>query len=181
MISEVISDPGFVLATRWILGAVFLTAVVHKLKAPAAFAGTLRAYRLLPEAFTSFAAFVVIGVESFTVILLIVNRPLGSVLAFTLMMAYAFAMGVNILRGRRDIDCGCVGPALRQTLSGWLVLRNFGFAVLAALTFLSEPTVRELTIVDFVTAILAAITFSLIYSTANRLSTIAARYRRQHA
>ena len=51
------------------------------------------------------------------------------VAAAALLAAYGAAIGVNLARGRRHIDCGCVGPAARRPIGGWLVARN---GVLAA-------------------------------------------------
>src|SRR5262249_43406760 len=44
---------------------------------------------------------------------------------------YAGAIAINLARGRRDIDCGCAGPAARRPISGWLVARNLVLAGIA--------------------------------------------------
>ncbi|MBW2724378.1 MAG: methylamine utilization protein MauE, partial [Deltaproteobacteria bacterium] len=44
---------------------------------------------------------------------------------------YSLAIGINLARGRRDIDCGCAGPLARQTLHEMLVARNLVYAALA--------------------------------------------------
>ena len=50
-----------------------------------------------------------------------------------LLLLFAAAMAINIVRGRRHIDCGCFQSALKQTLNWILVARNCGLAALLAL------------------------------------------------
>lgn len=174
MIIETISDTGFVLSLRWILAAVFLTGLLHKLKSPGAFVTILNGYRLLPEALTAPAAYLVLAAEVVAAAALIANARLGSVVALCLLCLYTLAIAINLVRGRRDIDCGCAGPAVRQTLSGWLVVRNIGLIIFAVMTFLPE-VVRELVVLDWFTALAAAVTFSLLYSAAAQVFAVRGR------
>jgi hypothetical protein len=57
---------------------------------------------------------------------------------------------VNLARGRRDIECGCAGPAARQPLSEWLLARN-ALLVAAALVGLGGAASRPLVWVDALT------------------------------
>ena len=41
-----------------------------------------------------------------------------------LLVLYSAAIAINLLRGRRDIECGCGGAATHVPLSGWLLARN---------------------------------------------------------
>ena len=85
-----------------------------------------------------------------------------------LLLVYTLAIGINLLRGRRDIDCGCGGPARRQTLSGWLVARNLVLMVLGLGCFM-PVTARVLYWMDFVTIGLGVLAFLLLYATVNSL------------
>lgn len=106
---------------------------------------------------------------------LITNSRLGSGIAVGLLSIYTLAITVNLIRGRFDVDCGCSCPAMRQTLSGWLIIRNLGLLAAALLTF--PPAVqRPLTILDWFTAVAAVATFLLIYSAANHLFAAKGRY-----
>jgi hypothetical protein len=51
-------------------------------------------------------------------------------------LLFAVAMGINLRRGRRHIDCGCFQSALKQTLSWTLVVRNVVMALLLGLAVL---------------------------------------------
>ena len=63
MIGTYLTDPGFALTVRWSLSLVFLLAVIHKLKAPAAFKATMKNYRLLPDSLLTPCLYVVIAAE----------------------------------------------------------------------------------------------------------------------
>lgn len=173
--AAVITDPAFALSIRWVLAALFATAVVHKLSAPSGFVGTVRTYRLLPRALAPLVAYALIAAEAATVIALLANLRLGSLLAAALLVVYTGAIGLNLWRGRRDIDCGCSGPYVRQTLSLWLVVRNAAFLAAAAATLLPATSSRALGGLDWFTAVAAAGAFVLVYFAANQIAFVSNR------
>src|SRR5262249_14927936 len=65
------------------------------------------------------------------VVALAVAPTYGLAWAAALLGLYAAAIAVNLARGRRHLDCGCTGPALRRPISGWLVLRNLVLVAIA--------------------------------------------------
>jgi len=170
MLANFITDPGFVLTLRWLLASVFLIALVHKLKEPAEFRVTLEDYQLLPVIFLRPAFFALVATELVVVCALLANTIFGGIAAVALLSVYTLAIGINLIRGRTEIDCGCSGPAVRQTLSIWLVVRNIGLITLALITFFGAAD-RVLGILDWFTSLAAASVFALIYSTAAQLST----------
>jgi len=176
MLEAVVTDYAFILCIRWMLAVVFVIAVVHKLISPASFVATLKAYKLLPRWMASFSGYALIGAEIMTVFALLLNTRTGSIAAAVLLTTYTLAMLVNLLRGRRDIDCGCSGPYLRQTLSGWLVVRNAGFIALALWTAMDIDSSRALGVLDWFTAVATAATFALIYFAANQIASVRVRY-----
>ena len=178
MFETLLTDSAFLLSIRWMLGVVFVVAAMHKLSAPASFVATLNAYRLVPTRFAAIAGYALIAAELVTALALVLNTAAGSMAAAGMLAFYTLAISINLLRGRRDIDCGCSGPHLRQTLSVWLVIRNLGFIALAALTVSSGIAHRPLGILDWFTALAAAATFTLIYFSANHIASISARYGR---
>jgi hypothetical protein len=114
-------DPALQLVIR-LGGALLLaSAAWHKLRDFEDFRGVLADYRLLPASLVPAAAALVVVLEcALGVGLLAIPRAgLG---AAGLLAGYALAIGANLARGRRHIDCGCGGG--RQPLSGWLVARN---------------------------------------------------------
>ena len=127
-------DPSLVLAGR-ILGAlVFGWAVVGKLRHYDEFVGVVANYRLLPTFVTVPAAWAVIGMEVCVGVGLLTPWFVGSAAcgALVLLAVFILAMGVNLARGRREIDCGCFQSTLRQQLSPALLVRNLVLMILLA-------------------------------------------------
>ena len=113
-----------------------------------------------------------------TAVALLLNSVVGSAAAVAMLSIYTLAIFANLLRGRRDIDCGCSGPYLRQTLSPWLIVRNAVFVALALLTLSPVTDSRALGILDWFTSLAAAVTFVLVYFAANQIASVNARYGR---
>ncbi len=93
-----------------------------------------------------------------------------------LMLVYSGAITLNLVRGRRDIDCGCAGPLARGGLHEWLVIRNaiyFVFAIAASL----PVTGREFGVLDGFTVAIAATTLLTLAIATDGLATSAARSR----
>ncbi len=163
-------DPVVPAVLRGALALLFASAAVHKLRDLPAFRVALEAYELLPGRLPRLAAPALVAAELGTVALLLspAARPWGFVAAGLLLSLYTAAIGVNLLRGRLGIDCGCFGPALRLELSGTLLARN---ALLLAGTLVGwlPPALRPLAGPDAL-PILAAIGFlALAYAAASRL------------
>ncbi len=131
-------DPVVGLTLRASLAVLFLTAAVHKLRDPRSFRATLAAYRLLPAALVPAAAAVVALAEVATALLLSIPgwSVAGGVLGAGLLTLYGGAMAINLVRGRRDIDCGCVGPSAYRPIGWGLVVRNVMVAAAGLATLL---------------------------------------------
>jgi hypothetical protein len=164
-------DPVIDLILRGALALLFLVAAAHKLREPTRFRDTLVDFRLIPAALGPSVATLLIVAEVVTAALLLVEvrRPTGFVAAVALLVLYAGAIAINLFRGRRDIDCGCAGPALRHPLSGALVARNAFIAAVAAAacTIATEP--RRLVWVDALTVVAAVSTMAALYSAVDRM------------
>lgn len=109
---------------------LFLRAGLHKLSDMPRFEGVLADYELAPEGALRAIAFALPVVELLTAGALAITplRGLAAWAAGGLLTFYALVMAVSLLRGRREIDCGCGGAP--EPLSWALVARN---AVLAAI------------------------------------------------
>jgi Methylamine utilisation protein MauE len=127
-------DPSLALAARLLGALVFATAVRGKLVHRHELPGVVANYQLLPARLASAAAWTLVGLECLIVLSLVsgVGLVAGAALAIALLNAFALAMGINLHRGRRQIDCGCFQSGLRQRLSGTLVARNLVLAALLA-------------------------------------------------
>ena len=119
---------------RAALAALFATALWHKARAPRDFVAALANYRLLPALLVPVAAGALMVAEAAALAgLLTPPLPVGPFawLAATLLGIYAFAIAVNLGRGRTAIDCGCHGFSGRQQIAGWMVARNLVVATAA--------------------------------------------------
>ena len=106
-------DPVLELTTRLAVGALFVAALFHKLRAIGAFRETVAAYGIVPAVLAPSVALAVVAAEAVVLVLLAgdLQHPTGLVAAGCLLLAYAGAIAVNLVRGRDRIDCGCVGSA----------------------------------------------------------------------
>lgn len=172
-------DPVVVVGSRLAVALLFATAASHKLRNFVDFRDTVENYDLLPAFLLAPAAVVVIGLEVAIVAALLYPPAVaaGSTAAIWLLLCYMFAIGINLARGRRSIDCGCGGRSLRQPISEWLVLRNLllvGVAWLAG----GAMVARDVTVWDYLLGLLALATFSLLYIATEHLLANAPRLRR---
>ena len=163
-------DPAIDLTLRCGLALLFLVAASHKLRDPVYFRATLIDYRIVPGGTAGLVALLVTGAELAIAPALLVPalRPAGLAGAASLLALYGLAIAVNLARGRRHIDCGCAGPALRRPISGALVVRN---AVLAAgaLLALRPVAARPLVWVDALTVGAALLSASALYAAVDRM------------
>ena len=105
-----------------ITGSLFLLAGSAKILRPRPFVNALKLYSLLPPTFVPLAAVslpvveIVLGLAMFRSGH---SRILASLCA-TLLLGFAAAMSVNLLRGRGNVPCGC-GFLGKGTIS-WLLV-----------------------------------------------------------
>jgi hypothetical protein len=144
-------DPVVSLALRALLALLLGGAALAKLRDPRGFAAAVAGYRLLPAALATPAAAAFVAAELLLAAALWTPlRTEAALGAAALLALYALAIAVNLVRGRRDIDCGCGGPLGRQALSEGLVLRNLAWAA-AALACALPDAPRALAWLDLVT------------------------------
>ena len=146
-------DPLLQLVIALPLALLFASAAVHKRSEPARFRAQLGAYDLLPAGTLRAVATALPLAELGIAFLLLPDTTRGAAgtAAALALLAYAGGMGVNLVRGRADIDCGCGGVA--QPLAWSLVLRNVALALAAAL-LLAPPIERSLAIADLLWLVL---------------------------
>jgi methylamine dehydrogenase accessory protein MauD len=133
-------DPVIATIIRFALGWLFLAAPAHKLRDMADFRSVLATYRILPERLVAVAAWLVVVVEVAIGLGMLWQFTPAFVVGAALLLVYAGVMAINLLRGRRFIDCGCGGAT--QPLSIGLVLRNLVLAI-AAITALAPSPARR--------------------------------------
>jgi len=164
-------DPVVSAISRIGLAALFGWAALHKARDVHAFADTVRDYRLLPRRWAPAATTGLIATETAIAATLLI--PSAAVAAGTaaalLLCGYSAAIGWNLARGRRHIDCGCLGPGRRQPLSGWLLVRN---ALLIAVSLIAALPIgtRAVGWIDAVSIAGGLAAVALLFASADQLA-----------
>jgi uncharacterized membrane protein YphA (DoxX/SURF4 family) len=165
-------DPVVVLVARFALGWLFLFGALHKLRDMPGFVRTLGAYRLVPEWLLAPGAWAIAALEVVLGVTALIQLEVAFVAGMALLLAYASAMGINLVRGRRFIDCGCGGD--RQPISVALIVRNLVLAGVAWMALL--PSVgRPLDWVDGVSVAGGVLVCGLLYGAVNQVLAAQAR------
>jgi hypothetical protein len=150
------------------LTILFAASAAMKFAGLAQFAAAVEDYRILPAVLVGPAAWIIPAIEGSAAVGLLIPVTQGCAAAILAVLVGMFtaAIAVNLARGRRQIDCGCFGPALRQTLSGWLIGRNLiliGAAIIVARPMGSRPMGG----IDAVTIVCGALSLMLLYLSTN--------------
>lgn len=169
-------EPVVTLALRTFLALLFLTAAWSKLTHVEEFYGVVRNFRLVPDGASRILAWALPVAELLIAVGLVVRplTPLAASAAAVLLVVFAIALGINVLRGRTSIDCGCLRQGLKQPVSGSLVVRNLVLAALAVVIVVMLPRVGQAGLVDITTGLMAGATAMLIYLGASLLGGIVA-------
>ena len=173
-------DPLLAELLRAALSLLFGVALWHKLRGTVEFRETLRNYRLLPDGLVAPATLGVLGAEAFVAVglWLPASQRVAATVGAGLLLLYSLAIGLNLWRGRREIDCGCLGPAAGASLSASLLVRN---ALLCggALALLLPAAARSLHPLDALSFAGGLATLVLLFHALNQLAAIAARSTRR--
>ena len=164
-------DPVIDWVARLALALLLGTAASHKLLNPSGFAATVRDYRVLPAMLTGVAASFLAVAELATAISLLVPAadPVGPAAALALIALYTAAIGINLARGRRQLDCGCLGPAKRQPIAPWLLLRN-GLLAFGPVLILLGAAPRGMSWVDAISVLGAVAILAILWNAAHLLA-----------
>jgi len=173
-----IVDPIYIQLGALSVAIILGSAASHKLRANYWFTKQLADYALLPNALLKPTARIIPLVEIGLALGLLVPTvrfwaACGAALLFAI---YALAMGINLWRGRRDLDCGCAGPEHSQPVHPFLLLRNT-FLVLLAVLAAQTPMLRETGIFDWIIIFFASTTLVLLYTASDNLLATAPRLR----
>ena len=163
-------DPAICWILALSLALLFGVAARHKLADRGRFLAVLANYDLLPERLIPPAAMTVISAEIVAGLLLVLPavRATGAYLSVALLGAYAFAIAVNLLRGRTRIDCGCLGFGRHDRIAWTMVARNLVLLALA-LALLLPASPRGLLALDALTIGASLATVAMLSGTLVRL------------
>jgi uncharacterized membrane protein YphA (DoxX/SURF4 family) len=153
-----------------LLSYLFVVGALQKLAHTAYFRQVITDYQILPRTWSPLLARTLPLVELGAGLALLIPASRTTALgAVTLLLgAYSAAIALNIVRGRRDIDCGCAGPGQEQTLSGWLLGRNAVLITLALLAVLG-PQQLQLDWSGWCLALMGTALAALLYHVFNQL------------
>ncbi len=162
-------DPVITTLARLGLALLFAAAAAHKLRDRTRFQGILADYRLLPEALVPAAALSLVGVELGLAAALLgpATAPAAAIAAAGVLSVYALAIGINLARGRRDIDCGCGGPG--QRLHPGLLARNAALVAVCGVAALPVAP-RPLSILDAFSVTLGLAGLALVWLASGELA-----------
>ena len=163
-------DPIVVIAASLLFSYVMMDAGLHKLRKPRHFAAIIDDYRVLPwrPRAVLAAALGALETAAAVAVLLPVTHAFTAAIVALLLFVYLLVIGINLLRGRRTIDCGCGGPAHGRGLSTWLLLRN-GVLIALALALAAAKDSGVSVWLDWLVAFAAAGTFILLYAIGNQM------------
>lgn len=121
-----LGHPGATALARGLLAVLFLAASVGKIRDPCGFASAVVAYRLLPRRWVRPFAYTLPRVEVILGLMLVLGWKTRIVAALCglLLFSFTLAMGINLARGRTDLDCGCFGERHRRKIGGQTLVRD---------------------------------------------------------
>jgi hypothetical protein len=174
------TDPAFAqvgIAVRTLIALVYLSAAIGKLRHLSVFHGVVANYRLLPSFLVAPVAYGLPPVEAAigAALLLGLRSAWAEWAAAGLLLVFALAMGINLRRGRSNIDCGCFQSALRQPLRWALVMRNIVLALLLGLAMRTSGPADWRSVID---GLLVGGALFLILQSLNILLSITPSWRR---
>lgn len=123
-----------ILWMRILLGGVFVWASTYKILHPAAFAGVIANYQLLPDAWVNGFAVTLPWLELLLGFFLIFGiwLPGAVVLSNLLLVVFSGALLFNVARGL-DIHCGCfTSDTMGNPKTTWYLIRNAALITVAA-------------------------------------------------
>lgn len=159
-------DPIYSLIVTILVAFVFAHAATHKVMKYARHVGIVADYQVMPAWSVPLLAPLIIVLEfaAAVLVLLPATRSMGLILATGLLLIYLFSIGLNLLRGRTSIDCGCGWGSQEHAISGWLLVRNLLFVAATALALLPLPLAnRLLHLADWILVALAGSAVIVIY------------------
>jgi uncharacterized membrane protein YphA (DoxX/SURF4 family) len=118
--------PYAIIMFRLALSALFIMSSIPKIKDKAYFTGVVSNYRILPSVVAKLFGVIFPYLELLIGLLLLLGLFTNEVLliSYLCILVFTVAMLINLLRGRKQIDCGCFGPKLSQKIGPIGILRN---------------------------------------------------------
>lgn len=157
------------------LAYIFLFSAISKMQNYSMHREIVESYQILPKILISITTLFFIIAEVMASILIIFHTAflnIAIITLITLTLIYSLAILVNLIRGRRDLSCGCGGVLGDHDLSYKLIVRN-GLIVLCLL-FASFIPIYNLPFIVYLLAnilIISALCLFLIFSEIKKFNT----------
>ena len=155
----------FVVMVCGLCVVVFGHAVQHKIFESKRFQAALLAYKIVPTKLVPAVSWLLVICEVVACIGLLLIEPVAVLLAGLLLLAYLVAMGINIARGRSQIECGCGDEP--TPLSFMVLGRNAVLILLLLSVFYTGPV--TLTTASIVVGVASAVVASIVYFAVEQL------------
>ncbi len=123
---EWFQHPYTITLIRWGLAVMFLASAAGKLLDRDRFIEIVLAYEVLPKRLAVIFAALLPWLEAATgaMLLLGLATKLGAILSGVLLLSFSIAVGINLARGRTELDCGCFGSQQGQKISYKILVRD---------------------------------------------------------
>jgi hypothetical protein len=157
-------DPIYSHIVALLVTFVFAHAATHKVMEYTRHVGIVADYQVMPAQFVPLLAPLIIILEFSAAILALLpaTRSTGLILAVGLLLVYLLSIGLNLLRGRTSIDCGCGWGSQKHPISGWLLIRNLLFIIIILPTLLPLAN-RTLHLADWILVAFASSAVIAVY------------------
>jgi hypothetical protein len=152
------------------LALLFATGALHKFQDLDRFTLLLAAYRVIPEGSAHRLAWTFPCMELAVALALPwpSTHRAAACAAAGLLLSYAAAMSLNLIRHRRDLDCGCTAAGKRRPIAAWMVWRNLILALASAAAALPWSS-RSLAGADLLTVAAGVSAAAVLYAAVDRL------------
>lgn len=166
---SLVFDPVAVHGLAATLAILLVFGAWQKLRDPLVFGAAVENYRLLSASWVPALALCLPVMEAAAGAMLLLPKTatMGGGAALLVLSLATGAVVVNLLRGRRDIDCGCGGLS-HQPLSWGLVSRNLALMA-AVLVVMHGDIERGLVWLDYLTVTATVLALFGLYIVFNQL------------
>jgi Methylamine utilisation protein MauE len=163
-------DPAFGYLIILGIALLFASAGALKLQDLARFTEIFAAYRVVPSALARRLAWLIPCLELSVAITLLwePSRRMAVISGIAVLIAYASGLGVNLRRGRRDLDCGCGAARDRRAIAAWMVWRNLILAAAVGIAALPWSP-RPFSLTDCLTVMGGLLVGATLYAAVDRL------------
>lgn len=128
---------------RLIIGFIFLSSAIDKVKNSESHALTISKYKIIPSKLTRRFS-LILGYCEFTLgvcLMTGVFQLQSMLIALTMLTVFNSAITLNLIKGNKNINCGCGGILGERKISWLLVLRNTVISILIILLIFNRTDI----------------------------------------